>query len=123
MAGWSPMDDGGGFALDLSAYMVHLRCIAGLVMEPKTKGINLAAEYRWEIGQSTEPLIKLSEGDLSYEDIAALKAFAEEVARVPADAPPLLDKAWAKSRAMAHDLLAQLGPLYAELEPGLLGDD
>ena len=88
------------------------------MVEPKPKGFNLAAEYRWEIGQSTEPLIKLS-----YEDIAALKAFAEEVARVPADAPPLLDKAWAKSRAMAHDLLAQLGPLYAELEPGLLGDD
>ncbi|MBU1307819.1 MAG: hypothetical protein KKF33_20130 [Alphaproteobacteria bacterium] len=103
--------------------MEHLRCIAGLVVEPKTKGVNLPAEYRWEICQSTRPLIEASEGDLSYEDVAALNAFAAEVARVPADAPPLSDKAWAKSRAQAHALLAQLGPLYAELEPDLLGDE
>ncbi|KKC39225.1 hypothetical protein WH87_03050 [Devosia epidermidihirudinis] len=123
MAGWSPTDDNGGFGSDLSVYMAHLRCIAGLVVEPKTKGVNLPAEYRWEITQSTQPLIEASEGDLSYEDVAALKAFAEEVTRVPVNAPPLSDKSWAKSRAMAHDLLAQLEPLYAELEPGLLGDE
>lgn len=123
MAGWSPTDDNGGFASDLSVYMAHLRCIAGLVVEPKTKGVNLPAEYRWEISQSTQPLIEASEGDLSYEDVAALKAFAEEVARVSADAPPLSDKAWAKSRAMAHALLAQLEPVYAAVEPSLLHDD
>ena len=110
------------FAADLGAYIFHLRCIAGDIVEPEPQGVNLPSEYRWEIGQSTEQLLGEAEDRLTAGVADAIRAFAAEVERLPRSAPSLSDPRWSRAQTMARDILVTIRPVYDELEPMLIKD-
>jgi hypothetical protein len=96
------------YAVELSLYVGTLECITGELVEPTPAGINLPAEYRWEIVANTKRLLDQPAATFSKDERDAILAFAAAVEKVPVDAPALAGWRWRRSRKLAGKLLPML---------------
>ena len=90
-------------------YISLLEHIAGTLVEPPPEGINLAAEYRWELPQHTDYLLGLASGEFADVLSAELRQSMEELVAaaevVPRDTLSLDEPLWQPAKELALALL------------------
>jgi len=108
------------FVSDLSWYIALLEVISGVHVEDRPEGINLPAEYRWNLGGTTPLLLRDPTGRLAVEDRIAIESLATVVAAVPAETRSLDEQEWRRPRELAVVLLPRMlamrATIYAELD-------